>query len=151
MGTAGHRASGRRRPVVVAALGVVIGLGGCAGPGGGRVGQAGIAETAAPLLLPDLPPEVGLLGMEREALRDLLGEPAIRRAEQHAEYRRYSLGRCQLDVFLYPDPGTGESEVAYFEVRPAGHQVAGRRAACAGASERLERGAGGGGAAVESH
>jgi hypothetical protein len=78
-----------------------------------------------PLQMPDLPPEVRLLGMEQERLQGLFGEPAVQRDEQQAQYWRYSLGRCQLDVFLYPDPATGEQEVAYFDVRPTGYEVVG--------------------------
>jgi hypothetical protein len=111
-------------------------LGGCAG--GGSAPVAGIAEAPAPLRLPDLPPEVRLMGMEQDRLESLFGEPSVQRTEQPAQYWRYSLGRCQLDVFLYPDPQTGRQEVAYFEVRPTGYEVAERPSGCADVARRLE-------------
>lgn len=151
MATAGYRAATRPRLVTAVVTGLIATLGGCAGHAGGRAGTVGLAETAAPLLLPDLPPEVELLGMEQDTLQDLLGEPALQRAEQQAAYWRYSLGRCQLDIFLYPDPKTGEAEVTYFEVRPTGYQVADRQAACAGVAEQLEHGGGDRLPVVQSH
>ena len=115
---------------------VLFVLGGCAG--GDARPVAGIAEAPAPLRLPDLPPEVRLLGMEQARLESLFGEPSVQRSEQPAQYWRYSLGRCQLDVFLYPDPQTGRQEVAYFEVRPTGYELAGRPSGCADVARRLE-------------
>ena len=111
-------------------------LGGCAG--GDALPTAGIAEAPAPLRLPDLPPEVRLLGMEQDRLESLFGEPSVQRSEQPAQYWRYSLGRCQLDVFLYPDPQTGRQEVAYFEVRPTGYELTTRPSGCADVARRLE-------------
>ena len=81
--------------------------------------------------MPDLPPEVRLLGMEQDRVHDIFGQPAVQRNEQQAQYWRYSLGSCQLDVFLYPDPRTGRREVAYYDVRPTGYDVAGRGGGCA--------------------
>jgi hypothetical protein len=116
------KSSGSRRSLAAAGLVAACGLAGCAGGGGSALG---VAETPVPLRLPDLPPEVRLMGMEQGALEDLFGQPSVQRAEQPAEYWRYSLGRCQLDVFLYPDSATGQQEVAYFDVRPTGYEVVG--------------------------
>jgi hypothetical protein len=98
---------------------------GCATRPGLAPGGVGVAESSVPLQVPDLPPEVRLLGMEQERLQTLFGTPTMQRNEQQAQYWRYSLGRCQLDVFLYPDPATGQQEVAYFDVRPTGYEVVG--------------------------
>src|SRR5919202_1640412 len=108
-----------------------------AGGLGGWVCALGAAETQAPLRMPDLPPEVRLLGMEQDRVHDLFGQPAVQRNEQQAQYWRYSLGRCQLDVFLYPDPLTGRREVAYYDVRPTGYDVAGRGGGCAEGVQQL--------------
>jgi hypothetical protein len=132
------KSSGSRRPLAVAAVVVAGALAGCAGAGGGP-DATGAAESPVPLRLPPLPPEVSLMGMEQGALEDLFGQPSVQRAEQQAEYWRYSLGRCQLDVFLYPDPATGRQEVAYFEVRPTGYEVAGRAGGCSDVAKRLDR------------
>ena len=149
------KSSGSRWPLAAAAVVAAGGLAGCAGAGGGP-GALGAAESPVPLRLPDLPPEVGLMGMEQDALEDLFGQPSVQRAEQPAEYWRYSLGRCQLDVFLYPDPATGRQEVAYFEVRPTGHEITGRAGGCSDVAKRLDRepaagGLPGGLPPVESH
>jgi hypothetical protein len=121
----------------------------------GRAPAPGIAESQVPVRLPELPPEVALLGMGEGKVQSLFGQPAVQRDEQHAEYWRYSLGRCQLDLFLYPDPRTGQQQVAYFEVRPTGYQIAGRASACADVARKLNaRGSGGGNVglpAVQSH
>ena len=106
-------------------------LGLAASCAGHRGGPAGAAESSVPLRMPDLPPEVRLLGMEQDCLESLFGQPAVQRSEQQAQFWRYSLGRCQLDVFLYPDPKTGRREVAYYDVRPTGYEVGGGASACA--------------------
>lgn len=130
-------------------------LGACATPGGSGTPAPGLAESSVPVRLPELPPEVALLGMGESRVQSLFGQPAVQRDEQHAEYWRYSLGRCQLDIFLYPDPRTGQQQVAYFEVRPTGYQVAGRASACADVARKLDaratRGRGGGLPPVQSH
>lgn len=133
-----ERKGSRRVPRWCAAA--LLALGGCAA--GGSAPAPGIAEAPAPLRLPNLPPEVRLMGMEQDRLVSLFGQPAVERDEQPAQYVRYSLGRCQLDIFLYPDPDTGRQEVAYFEVRPTGYELAGRPSGCADVARRLQPGAG---------
>jgi hypothetical protein len=123
----------------VAAVVLPAFLNACAGPAGGAAPVAGVAESQVPVRLPELPPEVALLGMGEGKVQSLFGQPAVQRDEQHAEYWRYSLGRCQLDLFLYPDPRTGQQQVAYFEVRPTGYQIAGRASACADVARKLQR------------
>lgn len=147
-------ASRSRRVVAVAAVTLSGLLGACAAPGGGEGPSSGIAESQVPVRLPELPPEVALLGMGQSKVQSLFGQPAVQRNEQHAEYWRYSLGRCQLDLFLYPDLRTGQHQVTYFEVRPSGHQIAGRVPACADVARKLNAGGnarGRGLPPVESH
>ncbi|HEX6014043.1 MAG TPA: hypothetical protein VFY87_20060 [Geminicoccaceae bacterium] len=74
---------------------------------------------------------VHLAGLGGGELEGLLGPPTLVRSEQDAQYWRYSLGSCQLDLFLYADPGGGPSRVAYFDVRPSRHAPPGRVGACA--------------------
>jgi hypothetical protein len=119
---------GSRWPKVALALALPGLAAGCAAHRGGPMGAA---ESAVPLRMPDLPPEVRLLGMEQDRLESLFGQPAVQRNEQQAQFWRYSLGRCQLDVFLYPDPKTGRREVAYYDVRPTGYEVGGGASGCA--------------------
>jgi hypothetical protein len=138
----------------VAAVVLPAFLNACAGPGGDAAPVAGVAESPAPLRVPELPPEVALVGMGEGKVQSLFGQPSVQRSEQQAEYWRYSLGRCQLDLFLYPDPRTGQHQVTYFEVRPTGHQIAGRTSACADVAKKLDgrgRGGGDGLPPVESH
>ena len=137
MTSSGRTASRSRRAVAGAAVTFACLLGACAAPGGNGAPAPGIAESSVPVRLPELPPEVALLGMGQGKVQSLFGQPAVQRNEQHAEYWRYSLGRCQLDLFLYPDPRTGQHQVAYFEVRPTGYQVAGRASACADIARKL--------------
>jgi hypothetical protein len=47
-----------------------------------------------------------------------LGQPALERQDQQAQYWLYSDRGCTLALFLYPDPETGRSRVTYYEVRP---------------------------------
>lgn len=147
---------GRRALAVAAVVVLSSQLGACSSPRGDRPAP-GVAETPVPVRLPELPPEVALLGMGESRVQSLFGQPAVQRDEQQAEYWRYSLGRCQLDIFLYPDPRTGQQQVAYFEVRPTGLQVAGRAAACSDVARKLDaravrgRGPGGGLPPVKSH
>ena len=119
---------GSRRPRAALALALLVLAAGCVG---NRGGPAGVAESPIPLRMPDLPPEVRLLGMEQDRLQSLFGQPSVQRSEQQAQFWRYSLGRCQLDVFLYPDPKTGRREVAYYDVRPTGYEVGGGESGCA--------------------
>jgi hypothetical protein len=119
-----------RAALTLALLGLAAG---CAGRGG----PVSVAESPVPLRMPDLPPEVRLLGMEQDRLQSLFGQPSVQRTEQQAQFWRYSLGRCQLDVFLYPDARTGRREVAYYDVRPTGYEVGGREGACADVVRQL--------------
>jgi hypothetical protein len=108
----------------------------CAAGGGAPARDLSIAArastTAAATRSAPLPRSgaqlVGLVGSE---LEELLGQPTLVRSEQDAQYWRYSLGSCQLDLFLYADPSGGPSRVVYLDVRPSRHAPPGGAAACA--------------------
>lgn len=81
-------------------------------------------------------PDVALVGLAGSELTALLGAPQLARVEGVAQYRRYRVGPCQLDLFLYPDgPGKG-TRVAHVEARPA-RGSADHAAACAALASRL--------------
>jgi hypothetical protein len=69
-----------------------------------------------------LPPEpeidddpARLIGLTRERLDALLGEPALVRREPPAEIRQYRGDDCVFDIFLYEEQG--EHRVTYVEAR----------------------------------
>lgn len=92
--------------------------------------EAGLAGlTPAPAAPgPDAAPPPGtrptaardLLGAAPEALRRLLGEPTLRRAEGPAEVWLYAGGACALDVILYR--GRDGLRVAHAAARANGTQ-----------------------------
>ena len=47
--------------------------------------------------------QADLQGKDVRALDNLLGEPALKRAEGKGEFRRYAFEACALIVILYPD------------------------------------------------
>jgi hypothetical protein len=107
----------------------------CAADGGApdRDLSAARAPTtaAATRIVPPPWGGVQLVGLGGGELEGLLGQPALVRSEQDAQYWRYNLGGCQLDLFLYADPRGGPPRVAYLDVRPSRHAPPGRTAACA--------------------
>jgi hypothetical protein len=108
----------------------------CAADGGApaRDLSAARAQTTAAAATRTAPPPrsgVRLVGLGGGELEGLLGQPALVRSEQGAQYRRYDLGGCQLDLFLYADPSGGPPRVAYLDARPSRHAPPGRAAACA--------------------
>jgi hypothetical protein len=62
-------------------------------PGPRRRGSAPPAAAAA------------LMGRSAAQLRDMLGDPALRRAEGDAEIWLYEAPACRLDIVLYPQGG----------------------------------------------
>ena len=52
------------------------------------------------------------------------------RSERQAQYWRYSLGECQLDLFLYAEPVGALSRVIYLDVRPSGYASLSEAAMC---------------------
>ena len=114
------------------ALGV---LAGCA-PGGPPPGStAHVPELAR------LPAGATLIGLRGGDLRGVMGQPALIRDEGVAQYWRYGVAGCQLDLFLYADPTSGSARVTYLDVRPAvGVSPAGTEV-CAHLASRLRAGA----------
>ena len=101
---------GFRRARIVALL--VGSVGGCAGTG--PVARGPRRRAARPAR--------GRRACSASAaatLEGLIGQPALVRSEQQAQYWRYSLGGCQLDLFLYADREPGRRAVAYLDVRPS--------------------------------
>ncbi|MEK0085529.1 hypothetical protein [Benzoatithermus flavus] len=98
---------------------------------------ASAAEPTRPQHLPQLPRGVQLVGLGSADLQSLLGQPTLVRSEQGAQYWRYSLGNCQLDLFLYADRKAGPARVAYLDVRPSGHVSLAHADACSSAAKVL--------------
>ena len=70
-------------------------------------------------------------------LEALLGQPDLERQERQAQYRRYDVDGCALDLYLYEAPSNGAPKVAWFEVRPADPLAALDPRTCAWLEERL--------------
>ncbi|MCG8510513.1 MAG: hypothetical protein MI741_14910 [Rhodospirillales bacterium] len=73
---------------------------------------AAVPPTAA------LPGPEGLIGLGREELRTLLGEPGFKRRDPPAELWQYGGNGCFLDLFLYRNESSGgEYRVTHMEAR----------------------------------
>lgn len=120
------RRFGKATPVLgrIVGLGLGLGLSGCTA-GGPPPGASTSEHTAG------FPGAVRLVGLEGSELEGLLGRPSLVRREQSAQYRRYSLGSCQLDLFLYAERDAGPARVVYLDVRPTGYVTPARAAGCA--------------------
>lgn len=103
-------------------LGFVLGLAGCTASGP-EAPAGGSPE-------PDLG-RMQLVGLGSTDLEGLLGRPALLRSERQAQYWRYTLGSCQLDLFLYAERDAGPARVVYVDSRPAGYASPERIASCA--------------------
>jgi hypothetical protein len=99
--------------------------------------SASVVEPARPVRVPELPGGVQLVGLDSGDLETLLGQPTLVRSEQQAQYWRYNLGGCQLDLFLYADAKAGMARVVYLDVRPSGHASLARVDACNEVAKRL--------------
>lgn len=94
--------------------------------------------TAVPVLeLAGLPAGATLIGLGGGDLADFMGEPALVRQEGGAQYWRYGIGGCQLDLFLYADPASEPARVAHLEVRPELGAAPAAAEACARLAWRL--------------
>jgi len=80
---------------------------------------------------------VHLVGMRADAVEALLGHPDFERQERRAQYRRYDVDGCALDIYLYEAPSNGAPKVAWFEVRPVDPLAVLDPRACAWLEERL--------------
>ena len=88
-------------------------------PGGGEA----VAEPAQTAAVEPAPPEPeptpyispdSLIGLDREAVKTLLGPPTFVRRDKPTELWRYRHGGCALALFLYAD---GRGRDAAFRVR----------------------------------
>jgi hypothetical protein len=85
-------------------------------PGPRRRGSAPPAAAAA------------LMGRSAAQMRDMLGDPALRRAEGDAEIWLYEAPACRLDIVLYPQGGA--LVVAHAAARSHGAAQGMTEAAC---------------------
>lgn len=123
---------GRARSCAI--LGVATGfLLGCAG----ETQAPASSGSSVAARLGGLDQPVRLVGMRAEAVDALLGPPELARSERRAQYRRYDVGGCAVDLYLYDAPSNGSPKVAWFEVRPADPLVALDSRACSWLEERL--------------
>ena len=65
-----------------------------------------------------------------------VGEPQLVHAEGSAEYRRYRIGPCQLDLFLQ-DAASGAGRIEWLDARPAREVDPALAAACTDLALRL--------------
>lgn len=105
-------------------LSVALGLAGCAMHGPEAPGDVGHSSA------PDLG-RMQLIGLGGTDLEGLLGRPALLHNEQRAQYWRYTVGSCQLDLYLYAEQDFEPARVVYIDARPAGHASPDRQASCA--------------------
>ena len=68
-----------------------------------------------------------------------IGEPQLVHAEGSAEYRRYRIGPCQLDLFLR-DAASGAGRIEWLDARPAREVDPALAAACTDLALRLRGG-----------
>lgn len=127
---------------MVGALGRVLGgvalaaaLVGCAVSPEPGDGPAGRSPQAARLRAQSGP--VQLVGLKADAVDALLGAPELARRERQAQYRRYEIEGCAVDLYLYDDRSNGAPKVAWFEVRPVDPLVTLDARACGWLQERL--------------
>lgn len=97
----------------------------------------GTAPVARPSPISTLPADGALVGLAGGEVEGMMGEPILIRADGPAQYWRYSLGGCQLDLFLYADAAAGRPRVAYLDVRPSRGVDLRTRDACAELGRRL--------------
>lgn len=110
--------------------------GGCASGGVPRGQSPSVPELAR------LPTGATLIGLGGGDLKGIMGQPALIREEGAAQYWRYGLASCQLDLFLYADPETASARVAYLDVRPALGAPPASTEHCADIAGRLRAGSG---------
>ena len=120
-----RRCFGKTTPFLrrIVGLGLGLGLSGCTA--GGPSPESSTPERAA-----GLPGAIRLVGLDGGALEGLLGRPTLVRSERQAQYWRYSLGECQLDLFLYAEASRCPSRVIYLDVRPSGYASLSEAAMC---------------------
>jgi hypothetical protein len=122
--------AGVRGVVAGGALAVAaLALAGCGGTAG-RLGPAASVAAQAPdratsrgdpyaeaLLAAGGAASLGLIGLSGDEARRLLGPPGVLRREQLAEFWRYRLEPCVLDLYLYQERAADPQRVRYAELR----------------------------------
>ncbi len=98
------------------------------------------SPTAAGSALAPLPTGATLIGLVGGDLQGVMGQPALMRAEGPAQYWRYGIAGCQLDLFLFADHAAQAPRVVYLDVRPARGAPPGATADCAALGARLRAG-----------
>jgi hypothetical protein len=116
-------------PVIALCCGLLAGCAAIGGPPAATQG-GGAASALSRDGFPPVPSDIRLIGLGSGDLEGLLGRPALVRSERQAQYWRYSLGACQLDLFLYAEPDGAPSRVVYLDVRPSGYAPPGDAATC---------------------
>jgi hypothetical protein len=119
----------------VALAGAVMALAGCglmsdANPTARPMAQGGVTESGASrdgaeaaLAARPSPPRTvnddpaSLLGLDEDALRRQLGQPAFMRRDIPALLWRYAASDCTLDVFLYRSGASGPFTVTHLAAR----------------------------------
>jgi hypothetical protein len=95
-----------RRPILFSGFAACL-LAGCTS------GDPTPGPTATALGGGRLPTGVTLTGLGRGDLEGVMGEPDLVREEGSAQYWRYAIADCQLDLFLFADQATQPPRVAY--------------------------------------
>src|SRR4051794_27074285 len=97
----------------------------------------GTGQVAGPTMVPTLPAGGALVGLAGGDVEGMMGEPTLIRADGSAQYWRYGLGGCQIDLFLNADAAASRPRVAYLDVRPSRGVDRSTRDACAELGRRL--------------
>ncbi len=124
----------RTRPGTLAGLTILAALPGCA-----TVEQRSASPAAHPELV-RFPAGATLIGLGGGDVEGVMGQPALIRQEAGAQYWRYRLAGCQLDLFLYGGPTDGSVRVAYLDARAALGAPPESKQACADLARDLRAG-----------
>ena len=98
---------------------------------------ANTGQVARAAKVPALPSGVALLGLAGGEVEGVMGEPTLIRADGPAQYWRYGLGGCQLDLFLYADRAAGRPASPISTCGRRAAPTAPTRAGCAELARRL--------------
>jgi hypothetical protein len=120
----------RSRPGTLAGLTILAALPGC----------ATLEQPAAHPEPVRLPAGATLIGLGGGDVEGVMGQPVLIRQEAGAQYWRYRLAGCQLDLFLYGDPTDGSVRVAYLDARAAVGAPPESKQACADLARDLRAG-----------
>ena len=137
----------RTRCRLLAALGGMALLGGCAA-GGAEIGQPHLVRhdgTGQGILIPvaalsrPSPEQLALVGMDANHVDDLFGPPQLALSAGDAQWWRYPLGACTLDVFMLHSSSTRNMIVSHVSVRPLQQTAMTERSSCQELDARLSQ------------